>query len=42
MKKFISLLLCLLLICSISIISYATNVDAISPSGNVVIFGVTN
>ena len=42
MKKFISLLLCLLLICSVSIIGYATNVDAIEPSGNVIIFGVTN
>ena len=41
MKKFISLLLCLLLICSISIISYATNVDAIQPNTNVIVIGVT-
>ena len=41
MKKFISLILCLILICSISIIGYTTNVDAIQPDTNVIIYGVT-
>jgi hypothetical protein len=41
MKKFISLLICLILLVGIAIPAYATNVDAIQPSGNVYIIGVT-
>ena len=42
MKKIISLLICLILLVGIAIPAYATNVDAIQPSGNVYIIGVTD
>ena len=42
MKKIISLIICILLLMVITIPAYATNIDAIKPSGNVIIVGVTN
>lgn len=41
MKKFISFILCLLLLCSISVIAFATNVNAIQPDTNIIVIGVT-
>lgn len=41
MKKLISFLLCICLLGGISIAAYATDVDAITPSGRVIIAGIT-
>ena len=41
MKKFISLLICLILIVGISISAYAFNVDDIQPDTSTIIVGVT-
>ena len=42
MKKIISLIICILLLMAITIPAYATNIDAIKPSGNVIVIGLTN
>ena len=42
MKKFISLLICLVLLTGIIVTADATNVDAIESSTNVYITGITN
>ena len=41
-KKILSLLICLILMISISTCAFATNVDKIQPDGNVIVVGVTN
>lgn len=41
-KKIISLLICLVLIFSLSVTAYATNVDAIQPDTNIIVVGVTD
>ena len=42
MKKIICILICLLILTSVSIVACATNIDAIQPNTNTVIVGVTN
>ena len=42
MKKIISLLICLVLLVSIGVCAYSTNIDAIEPDTNVYIIGVTD